>query len=75
MFVQFVAEDSPAAMAGVRFGDQVLTVNDEVVAGYSADKVHKLIKKAGPNGIRLAMRDRWVDNKEAQNNVLTSFNQ
>ncbi|XP_075258297.1 syntenin-1-like [Convolutriloba macropyga] len=58
VFVQFVAEDSPAAMAGVRFGDQVLTVNDEVVAGYSADKVHKLIKKAGPNGIRLAMRDR-----------------
>jgi len=58
VFVQFVAEDSPAAMAGVRFGDQLLTVNDEVVAGYSADKVHKLIKKQGPNGIRLAMRDR-----------------
>ena len=60
--MQFVAEDSPAAMAGVRFGDQLLTVNDEVVAGYSADKVHKLIKKAGPNNIRLAMRDRYLLN-------------
>lgn len=58
VFVQFVAEDSPAAIGGMKFGDQILSINDELIAGYSADKVHKLLKKSEPNNIRLAVRDR-----------------
>jgi syntenin-1 len=57
-FVQYVAKDSPAAQGGLRFGDQILTINDEVVAGYSTDKVHKLLNKCPQNGIRIAVRER-----------------
>lgn len=49
---------SPAALAGLRFGDQILQINGENVAGYSMDKVHKIFKQAGVNSIRVAVRDR-----------------
>lgn len=58
VFVCFVMKGSPAAMAGVRFGDQILSINGEVVAGYSVDKVKKLVKKAPSDRISLAVRDR-----------------
>ena len=58
IFVSLVESGSPAALAGLRFGDQVLQVNDIVVAGFSMDKVHDLFKKANVNGIRLVVRDR-----------------
>lgn len=58
VFVVLVQANSPAALAGLRFGDQVLTINDEVVAGYTMDKVHDILKKADPKRIRMAVRDR-----------------
>lgn len=58
VFVCFVQNGSPAAMAGLRFGDQILQVNGETVAGYSEDKMVKLIKKAPSDRITLAVRDR-----------------
>lgn len=58
IFVVLVQANSPAAMAGLRFGDQVLTIDDEVVAGYSGDKVHGIILKANPERIVMAVRDR-----------------
>lgn len=58
IFVCLVKKNSPAALAGLRFGDQVLQINDVTVAGYSMDKVHDLLKKCATNGIRLAVRDR-----------------
>ena len=58
VFVCFVQTGSPAAMAGLRFGDQILQVNGETVAGYSEDKMVKLIKKAPSDRITLAVRDR-----------------
>ena len=54
----FVQKGSPAAIAGLRFGDQVLQVNGETIAGYNEDKVCKLIKKASGDRISLAVRDR-----------------
>lgn len=45
-------------MAGLRFGDQILQINGETVAGFSEDKVCKLIKKASADRIVLAVRDR-----------------
>jgi len=45
VFVSFVQKGSAAAMAGLRFGDQILQINGETLAGFDRDKVMKLIKK------------------------------
>ncbi|XP_072015753.1 syntenin-1-like [Amphiura filiformis] len=58
IFVQFVQKDSPAAMGGLRFGDQILQINDENVAGWSKDKTMKVLKKANKERIVMAIRDR-----------------
>jgi syntenin-1 len=58
VFVCLVAKDSPAALGGLRFGDQILQVNGENLAGYSSDKVHGILKKVSVNNIVMAVRDR-----------------
>ncbi|XP_071486353.1 syntenin-1-like [Diadema antillarum] len=58
IFITFVNKGSPAAMGGLRFGDQILQINGENVAGYSKDKAMGILKKASPSSIRLAIRDR-----------------
>lgn len=58
VFVVLIYATSPAAMAGLKFGDQILEINDIPVAGYSMQKVHDLIKKASPDELRFAIRDR-----------------
>lgn len=58
IFVCLVTKDSPAAIGGLRFGDQILQINGLSVAGLSSDKVHDKLKKAGENNIVLAVRDR-----------------
>ncbi len=45
-------------MGGLRFGDQILQINGSNVAGFSADKVNTIFKKADVNNIVLAVRDR-----------------
>ena len=42
----------------IRFGDQILQVNGENLAGYSSDKVHGILKKVSVNNIVMAVRDR-----------------
>jgi len=58
IFVALVVKQGPAALGGLKFGDQILQINEETVAGYSAEKVHSIFKKAGVNNIVLAVRDR-----------------
>ncbi|XP_076321372.1 LOW QUALITY PROTEIN: syntenin-1-like [Tachypleus tridentatus] len=58
VFVALVNAGTPASLAGLRFGDQILMINDEVVAGYNMDKVHGLLKKSPPEKITMAVRDR-----------------
>lgn len=58
LFVSFVHNNSPAALAGLRFGDQVLQINGENVAGWDSDKALKVLKKALPDKITMAIRDR-----------------
>ncbi|EZA54459.1 syntenin-1 isoform X2 [Ooceraea biroi] len=58
IFVCLVSQNSPAAMVGLRFGDQILSINDTCVAGYTMDQVHKLFRNASTNGIKVAVRDR-----------------
>jgi len=58
VFVSLVSAGSPAALAGLRFGDQILQINGETLAGYDREKVMKLIKKQPADRIELAVRDR-----------------
>ncbi|KAF7284823.1 syntenin-1-like [Rhynchophorus ferrugineus] len=58
IFVALVVEKSPAALAGLRFGDQILQINGVNVAGFSMDKVHDIFKKCSVNGIKVVVRDR-----------------
>lgn len=58
VFVSLVTKGSPAALAGLRFGDQILQINGTTLAGMDRDKVMNLIKKANPQKIELAIRDR-----------------
>jgi len=58
VFVCLVTKGSPAALGGLRFGDQILQVDGTSLAGFSSDKVHDLLKKASVNNIVMAVRDR-----------------
>ena len=59
VFVCLVMDGSPAARAGLRFGDQILQIDGQDMAGMSVDKVHSIFKKkkAGESFL-LAVRDR-----------------
>ncbi|XP_028823458.1 syntenin-1 isoform X2 [Denticeps clupeoides] len=58
VFVQLVQANTAAALAGLRFGDQLLQVNGDSCAGWSSDRAHKALKSASPERITLAVRDR-----------------
>ncbi|KOC66581.1 Syntenin-1 [Habropoda laboriosa] len=58
IFVCLVSQNSPAALAGLRFGDQILSINEVSVAGYEMEQVHKMLRNANVNGIRVVVRDR-----------------
>ncbi|KAA3678451.1 syntenin-1 [Paragonimus westermani] len=58
VFVSFVRTGSPAAMAGLRFGDQILSICDRVLAGHSGSKAMELIRKGPDNNIEVLVRDR-----------------
>lgn len=58
VFVCLVVKDSPAAIAGLRFGDQILKINDTTTAGYDLDKIIKVVKKSDKNNISVVIRDR-----------------
>lgn len=60
LFVALVQNNYPAALAGLRFGDQVLQINGKDVAGWDTDKAHKFLKEAPADRITFAVRDRWV---------------
>lgn len=42
----------------LRFGDQILQINGQNVAGFSMDKIHKILKKSPTNNISIVVRDR-----------------
>ena len=46
-------------MAGLRFGDQILQINGENVAGWDTDKCMNFLKKSSPEKIVFAIRDRY----------------
>ncbi|XP_076024068.1 syntenin-2 [Genypterus blacodes] len=58
VFIQLVQANSPAALAGLRFGDQVLQIDGQNCAGWKADKVYKILKAASETHIEMVVRDR-----------------
>jgi len=58
VFVALVHKDSPAAMVGLRFGDQLLEIDSQLCAGWDTAKVMKALSNCPINGIRMAVRDR-----------------
>lgn len=58
IFVCFVADGSPAALVGIRFGDQIVQINGENCAGMDTDKSLKKLKKSDPLKCELVVRDR-----------------
>lgn len=58
IFVAFVHANSPAALGGLRFGDQILQIDGENVAGFDTDKAMKKLKNASPQRVVFAIRDR-----------------
>lgn len=58
VFVQLVQANSPASLVGLRFGDQVLQIDNQDCAGWSSDRAHKALKKAGQDRISMIVRDR-----------------
>ncbi|XP_064023877.1 syntenin-2 isoform X4 [Pogoniulus pusillus] len=51
IFVQLVKANSPAALVGLRFGDQVLQIDGRNCAGWSSAKAQRALKKASPEKI------------------------
>ncbi|NWS70975.1 SDCB2 protein, partial [Crotophaga sulcirostris] len=58
IFVQLVKANSPAALVGLRFGDQILQIDGKNCAGWSSDKAQRVLKKASPEKIVMVVRDR-----------------
>lgn len=58
IFVQLVKPNSPAALVGLRFGDQILQIDGKNCAGWSSDKAQRALKKASPEKIVMVVRDR-----------------
>merc|ERR1712061_463731 len=78
VFVCLVTKGSPAALGGLRFGDQLLQVDGVNLAGFSSDKVHDLLKKAAVNNITMAVRDRpfertWALHKDSTGHIGFQF--
>lgn len=55
----FVHKDSPAALAGLRFGDQILQIDGQNTAGWDTDKCMSVLKKCKADKITMAIRDRY----------------
>eukprot|EP00054_Salpingoeca_dolichothecata_P036924 m.9255 g.9255 ORF g.9255 m.9255 type:complete len:289 (+) comp7154_c0_seq1:89-955(+) len=61
VFISFVWTGSAAALGGLRFGDQILQINGETIAGWKKAKVISYLKKADGARITFAVRDRPFD--------------
>jgi syntenin-1 len=58
IFVACVFVNTPASLGGLRFGDQILEVNGQAMAGFSADKAASFLKHSKADKIEVVVRDR-----------------
>lgn len=79
VFVSMVRKDSPAALGGLRFGDQIISVCGKLMAGKSGESAMKTLRKAPVNNIELIVRDRPFErtimvNKSSSGNIGITLN-
>ncbi|XP_066868101.1 syntenin-2 isoform X2 [Kogia breviceps] len=55
---KLVQSNTPASLVGLRFGDQILQIDGCNCVGWSADKAHRVVKKASAEKIVMVVRDR-----------------
>lgn len=73
VFVCMVVEGSPAAKGGLRFGDQILEVDLDDLAGLNSDQVHDLLaKKPQGSTIKMTIRKRPHERKSVLHEGWTS---
>ncbi|VDN16953.1 unnamed protein product [Dibothriocephalus latus] len=60
IIVSYVECEGGAALSGLRFGDQVLSINGVVVAGFSGPKAMDLVKQS-PSTVVFVIRDRPLE--------------
>lgn len=59
LFVSAVEKESPAALAGIRFGEQLICINDYFVSGIKKSKIEKIIQDIPLDvEIKMVFRDR-----------------
>lgn len=58
VFVTYVECDSPAAEAGLRFGDQVLKIDGQYTAGMTGKEAMNFIKRSCGQKVVIIIRDR-----------------
>ncbi|VDM18518.1 unnamed protein product [Hydatigera taeniaeformis] len=61
VFVTYVESDSPAAQAGLRFGDQVLRINAQYTAGMTGKDAMNFIKRSCGPTVDIVIRDRPLE--------------
>ncbi|KAF4532756.1 hypothetical protein B566_EDAN007723 [Ephemera danica] len=71
LFVCLVTKGSPAALAGLRFGDQILQINGQDMAGMSMEQGHKILKNCPTNNIKRTV----VLHKDSSNHIGFQFKQ
>jgi len=60
VYVVHVTPDSPADIAGIRFGEQILDIDDKSLAGYRSNQVKTMLEE-GQQRIQLAVRERPME--------------
>ncbi|VDM03499.1 unnamed protein product [Schistocephalus solidus] len=60
IIVSYVECEGAAALGGLRFGDQVLSINGVLVAGFSGPKAMDLVKRS-PSNVVFVIRDRPLE--------------
>ncbi|CDS37299.1 syndecan binding protein syntenin [Echinococcus multilocularis] len=61
VFVTYVESDSPAAEAGLRFGDQVLKINSQYTVGMTGKEAMNFIRRSCGPTVDIVIRDRPLE--------------
>ncbi|KAL5969815.1 Syntenin-1 [Taenia solium] len=61
VFISYVECDSPAAVAGLRFGDQILKIDSQYTAGMTGKEAMNFIKQSCGQTVDIIIRDRPLE--------------
>lgn len=58
VYIMEVVKNSPASNAGILPGDRILQINGIKVDKFEEEKMHEVLKKLNPTGIRMLINKR-----------------